>query len=58
MYCHLCGAQHYRYDHCVQCERQTLVSYSAFEDGNYCDDCISAAGDQYIQMLIDIERGK
>lgn len=58
VYCHLCSASHYRYDRCDQCERHTVSTFSAFDTGNLCDSCIDAAGDQYIQSLIDIERGK
>lgn len=56
--CYLCGAKNYHYDYCTQCGRKTVSNFSAFDEGNLCDDCIDAAGDQYIQMLIDIERGK
>ena len=56
--CHLCASQQYRYDRCTQCGRQTVSRFSSLDTGNYCDRCIEDAGDQYIQMLIDIERGK
>jgi HEPN domain-containing protein len=56
--CYLCGTKNYYYDYCTQCGRKTVSTFSAFDEGNFCDDCIDAAGDQYIQMLIDIERGK
>ncbi len=58
VYCHLCTAEHYRYDRCDECGRQTVSTFSAFDTGNFCDDCIEAAGDRYTQQLIDIERGK
>jgi HEPN domain-containing protein len=58
VYCHLCSSQHYRYDRCTQCGRQTVSRFSSFDAGNYCDSCIDDAGHQYIQMLIDIEREK
>jgi hypothetical protein len=58
VYCHLCKAAHYRYDRCDECGRQTVSIFSAYDTGNVCDDCIEAAGDRYIQQLIDIERGK
>jgi len=56
--CYLCGTKNYHYDYCTQCEKKTVSTFSAINEGNYCDDCIDAAGDQHIQMLIDIERGK
>jgi hypothetical protein len=58
VFCHLCATQQYRYDRCTQCGRQTVSRYSSLDAGNYCDRCIDEAGDQYIQMLVDIERGK
>jgi hypothetical protein len=58
VFCHLCATQQYRYDRCTQCGRQTVSRFSSFDAGNYCNRCIDEAGDQYIQMLIDIERGK
>jgi len=58
VHCQLCGSRQYHYDHCVECGRKTVSVFSSFDNGNYCDDCIDAAGDAYIQMLIDIERGK
>jgi hypothetical protein len=58
VFCHLCATKHYRYNQCTQCGRKTVSRFSSFDDGNYCDSCINDAGDQYIQMLIDIERGK
>lgn len=58
VFCHLCATKHYRYDRCTQCGRKTVGSFSSFDVDNYCDSCISAAGDAYTQMLIDIERGK
>jgi len=56
--CYLCGTKNYHYDYCTQCERKTVSAFSTFDEGHLCDDCIDDAGDQYIQMLIDIERGK
>jgi hypothetical protein len=58
VFCHLCGTQQYHYDRCTQCGRQTMIRFSRFDEGNYCGRCIDDAGDRYIQMLIDIERGK
>ncbi len=58
VFCHLCATKHYRYDHCTQCGRKTVSRFSSFDDGNYCDSCINAAGDHYIQTLMEIERGK
>ena len=58
VFCHLCGTKNYHYDQCTQCGRKTVSRFSSFDDGNYCDSCMNDAGDQYIQMLIDLERGK
>jgi len=58
VYCHLCHSHCYRLQECVQCGRQTVSRLSPFAHDNYCDDCIEAAGDEYIQHLIDMERGK
>jgi len=58
VFCHLCSSHHYHYDRCTQCGRQTVIRFSSFNAENYCDRCIDDAGDQYIQMLIDIEHGK
>jgi hypothetical protein len=58
VFCHLCAAHNYRYDRCTECGRKTVSSFAPLDTGNYCDSCIDAAGDQYVQMLIDIERGK
>lgn len=56
--CYLCGSKNYQYDYCKQCGRKTVSTFSAFDEGHFCDECIDAAGDQHIQMLIDIKRGK
>jgi hypothetical protein len=42
------------------CGRRTVISYEPREGDNFCEECIEAAGDAYIQMQIDIEieRGK
>lgn len=56
-YCHLC-MKDLQTAICVQCENP-LHTYSrgkAYEE--YCNNCIEAAGDQYIQNIIDHERGK
>ncbi len=58
VFCHLCSSLQYHYDRCTQCGRQTVSRFSSLDDGNYCERCIEDAGDQYIQMLKDIERGK
>jgi len=58
VFCHLCTTKHFRYDRCAQCDRQTVSRFSSLDGGNYCDSCINHAGDQYIQMMMDIERGK
>lgn len=58
VYCHLCDTKHYHYDYCTECGKKTVSTFSKFDEGNICDECINAAGDQYIQMLIDKERGK
>ena len=58
VHCHLCGAALYRCNSCDGCGRRTTISYEPDEGRNFCEDCIDAAGDQYIQMQIDIARGK
>ena len=59
VFCHLCAAERYRFDHCTQCGRETVSSFARFSsEENVCDDCIDAAGEAYIQSLIDMERGK
>lgn len=58
VHCHLCGASLYRCDSCDGCGRRTVMSYEPFLEENFCDDCIEAAGDQYIESLIDRARGK
>jgi hypothetical protein len=58
VFCHLCGAERYRYDHCTQCGKETVGSFARFGEENYCDECIEAAGDAYIQNQIDMHRGK
>jgi hypothetical protein len=58
VYCHLCGAKHYRYDRCTHCGRQTVSTFSSYDEENYCDDCLQAIGEDYAQMMLDRERGK
>ena len=58
VHCHLCGATLYKCDSCDGCGRSTVISYKSQPRENYCDECIEAAGDAYIQMQIDIARGK
>jgi len=59
VFCHLCAAERFRFDHCTQCGRETVSSFARFSsEENVCDDCIDAAGEAYIQSLIDMERGK
>jgi hypothetical protein len=58
VFCHLCATQQYCYDRCTQCGRQTVSHFSSLDAGNYCDRCIDDLGAQYIQMLLNIERGK
>lgn len=56
--CHLCGATYRRLDTCDGCGKRTVASYAAQDGENFCDQCIDAAGERYIDMLIDIARGK
>ena len=58
VHCHLCGAALYRCNSCDGCGRMTVIAYAPHEGSNFCDECIEAAGDAYIQMQIDIARGK
>lgn len=56
--CYMCGMDNYYYYNCSQCGKKTVSSLSPYDVGNYCDECVDAAGDEYIQNLIDIKRGK
>lgn len=58
VHCHLCSAALYRLDSCDGCGKRTVTSYALTEGDNFCDQCIEDAGDQYIQMQMDIARGK
>jgi hypothetical protein len=58
VHCHLCEATLYRCESCDGCGRKTLISYELSEGENFCDECIEAAGDRYLQMQSDIARGK
>ncbi len=58
VHCHLCGAELFRLDSCDGCGRRTVTSYGISVGENFCDECIDAAGDQYIQQQIDVARGK
>ena len=58
VHCHLCGATLYQCDSCDGCGRKTVVSYELSAGENFCDDCVEAAGDQYLQMQSEIARGK
>jgi hypothetical protein len=58
VFCHVCEAKRYHYDRCTQCGEQTVSSFSYFDEGNWCHSCLQDIGDNYIQTLMDIERGK
>lgn len=58
VFCHLCETQHYRYDRCTQCGRQTVSSFASLDTGNYCDSCSQDAWEQHVQTLVDMELGK
>lgn len=58
VFCHLCETKHYYYDYCTECEKKIVGTFSKFDEGNWCDECIKAAGEAYAEMLSDIERGK
>jgi hypothetical protein len=58
VFCHLCGAKLYMCDECDGCGRKIVISYKPTTGENYCDECIEAAGDRYIQMQIDLEKEK
>jgi hypothetical protein len=45
-------------DHCAQCGKKTVGSFAQCGEENYCDECIEAAGDAYIQSQIVMHRGK
>lgn len=51
VHCHLCGTAFYRCESCDGCGRRTVTSYKpdlGYEDHNFCDECIDAAGDEYL----------
>lgn len=56
--CELCGTQGFKHERCQQCGRDTVVAVTSSLEDHYCDDCIDAAGDLYIQQIIDMRRGK
>ena len=58
VYCHLCESTNYRFDRCSQCGRQTAVTFSDYDEGNYCKECVEAAGDAWTSMQDEIRRGK
>jgi len=58
VHCHLCEATLRRCDSCDGCGRKVVISYDLVEGENFCDDCIEAAGDRYLQMQSDIARAK
>jgi hypothetical protein len=57
VHCHLCGAKLIRCD-CDACGRKTLVLSTQIEGGNFCDECIEAAGDAWIQIETESRLGK
>jgi ribosomal protein S27E len=56
--CHLCGGSLFRHDRCCGCGSPLVSTYQPEVFDVYCDDCIEAAGDRYLQMLDDLECGK
>lgn len=56
-YCHLC-IKELRTAICAKCENQLHTYAGAVIDEEYCSDCMEAARDQYIEHLIDLQRGK
>ncbi len=58
VHCHLCGAAMYHCDSCDGCGQETVISYKPTDGDNFCDACIEAAGDRYLQMQEDIARGR
>ena len=58
VFCHLCKAKRYYYDYCTDCKKKTVGTFSTFDEGNWCDECLNAAGEAYGEMLGEIERGK
>jgi ribosomal protein S27E len=58
VHCHLCGAALQQIDSCEGCGRKAVASHVS--DGSYewCDRCLTEAGEQYIQEEIDRARGK
>lgn len=58
VHCHLCGTSLHRLEACDGCGKRTVASYGARGGDNVCDECIEEAGDLYVQMQIDLARGK
>ena len=56
--CHLCGVKLHVVDKCDGCGRKMLTSLEPFPGDNCCEECIAAAGDQYISQYVDYLRGK
>jgi hypothetical protein len=56
--CHLCGIHLYVLDECDGCGRKMITSYEPYPGEKCCDECIDAAGDQYISWYTDYVRGK
>ena len=58
-YCHLC-MEELRTTICAECEKplHSFQQSSSIVEGECCHDCIEAAGDLYVERLIDLRRGK
>jgi hypothetical protein len=59
LHCFLCESEFYLPENCEGCGAPLLrTAITAFTGENYCDDCIEAAGEAYVQMMRDEMRGK
>lgn len=56
--CHLCNVDLYVVESCDGCGRRMATAYEPYPGENYCDECIEAAGDEYISWYSDYIRGK
>ena len=57
VHCHLCLSS-LTYDECHQCGRMVASTFPDTADGPICRRCVDDAGDNYINFLIDVARGK
>ncbi len=58
VYCHLGNDKSFRYGLVNGWGQEAVLYQSDYEADAYCDDCVEAAGDAYMQMQIYIMKGK